>query len=1361
MASMFGKNSSFLLPICMSLICFNKVLSSNLHTTDRCVMYGECGINPETGLQSNCEYNGPPKLLTDPAGLLLLQDLCPKLASARPYTCCAKEQLQTLLISIRFIQQAMQRCPACVENFVSMYCDMTCNPNQSLYMNVTRSYNVSGYATSTVAELYYFMTREYADGTFDSCKNVQFPSANIRVIDLMCDGVPADQCTPEIWLGYLGTIDNGYAPFQITYRIDDVTEEEASKGIEPLDEYTYSCKEPVGNSTACSCQDCPIVCSVKNPTIAPTPEPWEVGEISGFTFTVIMFCIILSSLFIVFFIMHERFKLKEQNAIDDNPEYNTFKTEKISPILTENDINMFEKGGKKVDDVLKRVFTSLGVWCARHPYIVIFLSIVFIVACSCGNLMLAITTDPVELWSAPDSQSRWEKDYYDQAFMPFYRTEQLIITAPNRTSTIHETWNEGPVEFGPVMDKDILEQILELQEYITYMKVPFTYKGVTKDISLSDICFKPVNDKCTITSSLQYWQNDLGRLNQETVGTNGRVADYHDHFLYCMRAPLSVVDTTPLALPCLSEFGGPSLPYVIVGGFNVTNGTEEYNTGQAHSLTFVVLNKKDEDEHYQMSLTWESAYLEYMKNYKNENLTIAYYAERSIEDEIVRSSQADVVTIVVSYIVIFAYIALALGEFSRCDRILIDSKITLGLGGVLMILMCVFASTGIYGYFGVATTLIIIEVVPFLILAIGADNMFILVLDFQRSKRGEKESLEEHIGRVLGEVGPSMLMCGLSESIAFFLGALTEMPAVRTFALYAGMAVLIDFALQVTAFVALLTLDCRRQESNRYDICCFIRDKKNEPPKRELGFLQQFMASHYAPFIVKKWVRLVVMIFFLTFTCVCLVFMAKLPVGLDQDIAMPKDSYVIDYFNGLAKYLSVGPPVYFVTTDGYNYTSTKGQNKVCGGSGCDEDSLTQQIYFASKIKEHTTIAYPAASWIDDYLDWITPNIGQSSCCRTYTDNFLNPYRDKAGEFCSASVEETFPVCSSCLPLTSRGERPQNDEFMEFLPFFLQDIPTDICSKGGRAAYGDAVDIVNNTGENEIRATYFMTYHTILKTSQEFTNGLRQARALCESIEKSMREDLELGPDFKVFAYSLFYVYYEQYLDMVEIAVFNICISLVPIFLVSFLMLGFDVISALIIIINILMIVFDTLGIMYFWNIDFNAISLVNLTMAVGISVEFISHIVRKFRTCTLPTRKKRAQEALATTGSSVLSGVAMTNLPGIVVLAFAKSQLFNIYYFRMFFTITIVGTFHGLVFLPVLLSYIGPPINKAKLFEEQQEKQKQKKVDCKVDVISGHDNPVMTSDEATTMTTDSPYEEIGVHKKEHNIALDNDDITKF
>lgn len=62
-----------------------------------------------------------------------------------------------------------------------------------------------------------------------------------------------------------------------------------------------------------------------------------------------------------------------------------------------------------------------------------------------------------------------------------------------------------------------------------------------------------------------------------------------------------------------------------------------------------------------------------------------------------------------------------------------------------------------------------------------------------------------------------------------------------------------------------------------------------------------------------------------------------------------QDSYVIDYFRSLGQYLHAGPPVYFVVEEGHDYTSRPGQNMVCGGMGCDNDSLVQQIFNAAQL----------------------------------------------------------------------------------------------------------------------------------------------------------------------------------------------------------------------------------------------------------------------------------------------------------------------------------------------------------------------------------------------------------------------------
>ena len=91
----------------------------------------------------------------------------------------------------------------------------------------------------------------------------------------------------------------------------------------------------------------------------------------------------------------------------------------------------------------------------------------------------------------------------------------------------------------------------------------------------------------------------------------------------------------------------------------------------------------------------------------------------------------------------------------------------------------------------------------------------------------------------------------------------------------------------------------------------------------------------------------------------------------------------------MAKYLAVGAPVYFVVRESkMDYTDQSIQKKICGGLGCDTDSLITQIYLASKTKDRSYIAATPASWMDDYLDWLRI----AECCRIYPPT---------GDFCPA------------------------------------------------------------------------------------------------------------------------------------------------------------------------------------------------------------------------------------------------------------------------------------------------------------------------------------------------------------------------
>lgn len=147
--------------------------------------------------------------------------------------------------------------------------------------------------------------------------------------------------------------------------------------------------------------------------------------------------------------------------------------------------------------------------------------------------------------------------------------------------------------------------------------------------------------------------------------------------------------------------------------------------------------------------------------------------------------------------------------------------------------------------------------------------------------------------------------------------------------------------------------------------------------------------------------------------------------------------------------------------------------------------------------------------------------------------------------------------------------------------------------------------------------------------------------------------------------------------------------------------------ALIISLCVFLVFFQLQGIMWAMNIvlggypvEQNAVFVVNLITSIGFGVEFCNHIAMNFMR-QRGTKTERAMIAMNNMGSSVVVGIASTKLLGIIVLAFAPSTLFRLYYFRMYLFIIILGLFNGLAFLPILLSLIGPGVSELELLEKK------------------------------------------------------------
>ena len=112
------------------------------------------------------------------------------------------------------------------------------------------------------------------------------------------------------------------------------------------------------------------------------------------------------------------------------------------------------------------------------------------------------------------------------------------------------------------------------------------------------------------------------------------------------------------------------------------------------------------------------------------------------------------------------------------------------------------------------------------------------------------------------------------------------------------------------------------------------------------------------------------------------------------------------------------------------------------------------------------------------------------------------------------------------------------------------------------------------------------------------------------------------------------------------------------------------------------------GFMTLWDVCLDSISMINLIMCIGFSVDFTAHISYHFMSRVDMSPSERVSDSLYALGMPILQG-AVSTIIGVLGLILAPSYIF-ITFFKMILLVIVLGALHGLFLLPVLLSLFGP-----------------------------------------------------------------------
>ena len=130
------------------------------------------------------------------------------------------------------------------------------------------------------------------------------------------------------------------------------------------------------------------------------------------------------------------------------------------------------------------------------------------------------------------------------------------------------------------------------------------------------------------------------------------------------------------------------------------------------------------------------------------------------------------------------------------------------------------------------------------------------------------------------------------------------------------------------------------------------------------------------------------------------------------------------------------------------------------------------------------------------------------------------------------------------------------------------------------------------------------------------------------------------------------------------------------------------VTSLIITLNVGFCIIEILGFMWAIGIAIDSVSVINIVLAVGLSVDYSAHVGHAFMVKGGNNRDRRVTETLADIGAAVLCGATSTFL-AVAVLLGSSSYVFNVLSTQFALTVAL-GVSHGLILLPVLLSLLGP-----------------------------------------------------------------------
>ncbi|CAI2320191.1 unnamed protein product [Caenorhabditis sp. 36 PRJEB53466] len=864
-----------------------------------------------------------------------------------------------------------------------------------------------------------------------------------------------------------------------------------------------------------------------------------------------------------------------------------------------------------------KFFHSYGLLVAGYPFIFLITPILTTCFLATGLFGLKPISDALYLYTPTDAPSKTERRIIHDAW-PL--VDGTFVAGRAVTQS-----REVQVAVVAKNDGNILEKMFsdELKAMEKFIRNNITVEFNNRTWSFSDLCLSGPDGRCANNDHIQL----VSRLFHHGINITYPTVRLGDKSAYIASA---------------------------LGGVKLAKGDEGENLIVAASAwLFIYQMKFYPNQISYVSGLWEREFKNRMDEYKTraKYISITYFHSQTLSDELQRNAERLAPKFVGAFVIlvvfsVFCSIVTIKGS-GYIDWVV--TKPILSVLGVSNAGMGIASAMGLLIYLDIQYN-DIIAVMPFLVVAVGTDNMFLMVASLKRTDRNLK--YDQRIAECMADAAVSILITAMTDALSFGVGTITTIPAVQIFCIYTMVALLLTFAYQLTFFCAILAIYTKIEEQGLHSIWLrpavtysstsplnvklFWLGSRPEAPKNvSCGTISSassvsssasivssktahhctatsFFRNWYAPVLMQPWIRAIAGVWYLIYLALSIYGCAHLKEGLEPANLLVDDSYATPHYRTLEKHY-------------WHYGA----------------SLQIVVNNAPDLRD------PAERINMDKMASAFAN------CKTAIG-------DEGVQFWLREMQ----VSEEIHKIEYANEK--------FYSHAAQYIYSDMSQPW-------VVDVVwgkNNASERFIKTFRFMIGMRDISTTTKQTEATNTFREIASRFER-----------YNVTTYMPLWLFTDQYALVVPNTMQDIVVAVACMLIISALLIPQPVCSFWVAV-TIASIDLGVLGFMTLWDVNLDAISMITIIMSVGFSVDYSAHITYAYVISKETTTTKRVCDALGDLGWPVAQG-AMSTILAVSVLSDVGAYMIVTFFKTVFLAISI-GFLHGLVFLPLMLSvFVG------------------------------------------------------------------------